>query len=224
MNRRAVLRAIGAGVTVGLAGCSGNGNGGTGNGGGSDGRGSSGRTEPATSTSTDTAEPTETASPTPTQTPESQFSTQGNDSELIDKSPESLVLTESEIPRANYSLDGTQGGEDSFGKFFEPENGDAQLWIEVEIYDDVSTAEARYSHVTHERHVGGSPNEGRDEELDIGVESHFSSGTFDDNSYTSYIRLRDANVFGFLSWFTSDELIELQEIGSLAVTMHQKWR
>lgn len=224
MNRRAVLRAIGAGVTVGLAGCSGNGNEGTGNGGDSDGSGSSGRTETATSTPTDTAEPTETASPTPTKTPESQFSTQGNDSELIDKSPESLVLTESDIPRDNYSLDGTQGGKDSFGKFFKPEDGDAQLWAEVEVYDDVSTAKNMYSTLTHERHVGGSPNERRDEELDIGVESHFSSGSFDDNSYTSYIRLRDANVFGFLSWNGTDELIELQEIGSLAVAMHQKWR
>jgi len=221
MHRRDVLQAIGTGVTIGLAGCSGNGNG---NGGDSDVSGSSGGPETATSTPTDTADPTETPSPTPTQTSESQFSTQGNDSELIDKSAESLVLTESEIPRDNYSLDSTQGGEDSFGKFFESEGGSAELWIQAEIYDDVSAAEERYSYVTHERHVGGSPSEGRDKELDIGIESHFSSGTFDDNSYTSYIRIRDANAFGFLSWFTSDELIELQEIGSLAVTMHQKWR
>lgn len=60
MNRRAVLRVVGTGVTIGVAGCSGNGNGGTGDGGDSSGGGSSGGTETATATPTNTAEPTET--------------------------------------------------------------------------------------------------------------------------------------------------------------------
>lgn len=225
ISRRQVLTVVSAGTAAALAGCSGNGQDDSGN----------GENEPE-DTQTETESPTEETesetieaqdTETPTET-ESQFSTDGNDSELIDKSPEELLITEEDIPIDGYSLSDTQSNESDPATTAKKEftlNEETLLEVVVEVYEEVSQAKTRYGQLTYSNHLGaGDPD--NSQELDIGVRSQFASGSFDGGS-ASMIRLRDANVFALLSWRSvneSREPLELETLGEIAVTMHGTWR
>ncbi|MUV89130.1 hypothetical protein GJ629_03785 [Halapricum sp. CBA1109] len=223
ISRRRMLTAVGVGATIALAGCSGNSQEGSGNG---ENKPENTQTEtesPTENTGGDTTESQDTETPTETG---SQFSTEGNDSELITRSPEELVLTESDLPREDYSVTSSDGTTSpqivEFYKVFESEEG--RLENRTRKYDEgdrVSLAEEFYDHLP--RNIGGSIVD--QTELDIAVESKFLLFDLDnDLGYLSYIKFRDANAVSILSWITENEPVGLQEIGSLAVTLHQSWR
>lgn len=221
ISRRRVLAGVGAGATIALAGCSGNSQDGDGSG---EDEPENTTAEPETSsepTQTETTTARETETPTET---ESQFSTEGNDSELIDKSAAELVLTDEDLD--NYStpeMSGERGDSaDSAYRNFE-RNGESAFRVDVFVLDGVSEAEVRYNRTTLERIAGASPSNLQRRQLDIAVESEYTAGNFDEN-HIILVKFRDANAVGSVTWGTSEDSVSLQEIGEIAVEMHEKWR
>lgn len=236
MNRRAVLRVVGAGVTIGVAGCSGNGNEGTGDGGDSDGGGSSGGTETATTTPTNTMESTETTSPTPTQTSESQFSTDGDDSTLIEQSSLQF-LTISELPvDGNWEV--TRPASEPTARVnrekkfdIESEETLSRISLTLSYSQSVSDAESNYSGFLSEYTSGDYENV---RSLGIGVECDvLQSSTIGttENDGGTWIVFRDANVVGAAAYIrgskTGDDEIKMpsvDETAPIAVEQHRKIR
>jgi hypothetical protein len=211
ISRRRVLTVVGTGTAAALAGCTGN---------SSDGEGDQPPNEenqPESETQTEQSTDTK-----------SQFSTEGNDSELISKSPEELLITGEDLPINGYSLSDTQSDENDPATTARKEftlNDQTLLEVIVEVYEEISQAKTRYGQLTYSNHLGaGEPD--RSQQLDIGVRSQFASGSFGGGS-ASIIRFRDANVFALLSWRSASESrepLELETLGEIAVTMHAKWR
>lgn len=220
--RRRVLVATGGLAITALAGCSTR-----------DGRNNG---EPENQDTEDPSSPTNTPSTethaTNTQTTETpteagaQFSTDGNDSETIDRPPEDLNIGQEDIPLDGYALeeqsteDGSYASESS--RTFRPDDS-TRLEAQVEVYDEVSEAQTRYSQLGYDSLGLGEPPE-TTKELSIAVASKFESGSFEGGG-ASVLKLRDANVYGHLVWLSeSQKPLELQVLGNIAVTMHQKWR
>ena len=178
------------------------------------------QSSPTTSTvnsDSDTETPTEAE-------PEGQFATTGNDSVLIESQPSELLISESDIPREGYTVDSTDTAsfdeyDDASRNFSQGE--DYTIIAAVEVWNEVSQAEARYNALDISTHLGMSADES--EELDIAVESQLSTGSTN-GTYARYIRIRDANVFGFIDWFRPETAVPRQDIGNLAMTMHERWR
>jgi hypothetical protein len=125
-----------------------------------------------------------------------------------------------------YSLEeqSTQDGSyaSEINRTFRPDDS-TRLEAKVEVYDEVSEAQTRYGQLGYDSlGLGESPDTTK--ELNIAVESEFESGSFDGGS-ASVLKLRDANAYGHLIWLSeSQEPLELQVMGNVAVTMHQMWR
>lgn len=210
MDRRTVLRTVGAGVTIGLAGCPGSND------------SSSVRSE-NTSTPTNTTGPTETASPT--QTPEPKFSTNGNDSSLINKPIQELTLTKNELP-SGYSLSSesrNESGEQIRAKLTKAfDKGDNAIRTQTSLFESISTSKSMFDFWSLDKIMGGNIEIQNKESLNIAVESQFESSQIKE-SYVDFIKFRDANAFSFILWLTLSKR-EMAKIANLTVKMHQKWR
>lgn len=227
-SRRLVLRIAGGGVCGALAGCVG-------------GRGDSdGGDDDSTATSSPTQTPNATATtaqqtdePDSTET-QAEFSTNGDDSTPIDSPVKSLVISDSDLPGDGWSEAVSEEESVTDGSAWQvgfervtdetQENIGGRVWV----YDEISDAKRQFDRVSYEGTIGQSPEESR--QLEIGVESDWYFGTLDDSVwYSNQIRVRDANVVGYLSWTQVNESegfspVGLPEIGDVAVTMHTKWR
>lgn len=187
--------------------------------------------DPGSGDTEETPSPTDTPStgtrtPEPTTGTESQFATDGDDSELIDGPPGELNITQEDIPLDGYTLeersteDGSNASESS--RTFRLDDS-TRLEAQVEVYDEVSEARTRYSQLGYDSLGLGEPPD-TTRQLSIAVASKFESGSFDGGS-ASVLKLRDANVHGYLVWLgDSEEPLELEVVGDVAVAMHRKWR
>lgn len=236
MDRRTLLRAVGVGVTVGSAGCSGGGDGSGGDGGDGSSDGSSGGPGTATTTPTNTAKPTETASPTSTQTPESRYSTVGDDSALIEQG--SLhFLTVSGLPvDGNWELMRPASEPTARAyrqKKFDMESEETLLRINLSLgyTQSVSEAKSNYSGFLNEHTAGNYENV---RSLDIGVECDVlqsnTIGTTEKDGAT-WIVFRDANVAGTAAYVRVSKIEDdgtkmptVDETAPVAVEQHRKIR
>lgn len=210
-SRRTVLRAVGAGATVALAGCSGNGQDGP----------SNGETEPG-----DTENETTETQGSSTET-EPQFSTDGDDSELIEMSADELpLLTVSDLPEGEWEVTTESSNQITFERDSDP---DVRRSIEAAAYVDesVSDAESNYSGFITEYTRGRYENI---RSLEIGVESNVLQKSRETSKQT-WIAFRDANAIGTVLWWngvTSEgpniSQPSWEETAELAVALHQKWR
>lgn len=217
-RRKVLLGSVGLAITA-LAGCSTS----DGNNSGNPENGDNGETTDAPSTETQATD-TQTTETTTEAGP--QFSTDGDDSEQIDRSSAELNITQDDIPLDGYSLEEQSTAEGSYAsessRTFRPDDS-TRLEAQVEVYDDVSEAQTRYSQVGYDSLGLGEPPD-TTKELDIAVASKFESGRYDGGA-ASVLKIRDANVYGQLVWLgESQEPLELQVMGEIAVAMHQKWR
>ncbi len=72
-----------------------------------------------------------------------------------------------------------------------------------------------------------SPDESN--ELDIAVEGKYYLGKFQRagnnyDRYVSFVKFRDANIYGQLMWAINRQPIEPQIIENVAETMYERWR
>lgn len=225
-----MLTAVGTGATIALAGCSGNSQDGDGSG---EDEPENTTAEPETSaepTQTETTTARETATPTET---EPQFSTEGNDSELIDRPTGELNLEMSDLPGNNWEtmeapvLSGVE--RQSNRGFLREEDRFEGLFSIVALVENVGDCRELYNHYNIQRITGGlEPDESR--ELDIAVGSQWSFTEYEpsqdeyDQAEFHLLKLRDANGFGTIQWRRFRDSIPISAIGELGVTMHEKWR
>lgn len=205
--RRTILRAVGAGATVALAGCSG-----------------SERDEPGNEENG--AEDGENEA-TETQETEPQFSTDGTDSELIGMSADELpLLTVSDLPEGEWEINSESSSEIRFERDSEP---NVRTFVEASAYVNESVPEAKsnYSGFMSEYTRGRYENI---RSLDIAVKSDVLQMSRETSKQT-WIVFRDANAMGtVLRWNAATEegtnvpQPSWEETAELAVTLHQKWR
>lgn len=230
ISRRRMLTAVGAGATVALAGCSGNSQDDSGNG-ENEPEDTQAETEsPTENTESETVESQDTETPTET---ESRFSTEGNNSELIDRPTGELNLEMSDLPGNNWETMGApvlSGVERQSNRGFLREGDRFEgLFSIVILIENVDDCRELYNHYNIQRITGGlEPDESR--ELGIAVSSQWSFTEYEpsqdeyDQAEFHLLKLRDANGFGTIQWRRYGDSIPISAIGALGVTMHEKWR
>lgn len=222
-SRRTLLASVGAISTMAIAGCSGGGP----DGAVTDSTDSQSEQTNNTDQSDNDTDSEETSSVTET---EPQFSTEGNDSELIDQPVDQLLLSVDDLPGSGWEE--TEGSGDIT---FERDNSSGNtetIFISIDEYDNVSDAEAYYDNISLSPLQTGTGEAQESRELEIAVESTWYSGTGTTGSEkgisVDLIKIRDANVSGFIYWGVTGtqeaNAVTLQQIGELAVTWHEQWR
>lgn len=228
LSRRQMLLAAGPGITVSLAGCT-----------GGDSPSDNENSDPSM---TDTATPTQGKTPTTTQTSDpattttsAEFSSEGDDSVLIEKSPKQLTLTKADLPGDGWtggtSVTDETDSREVWRRSFKRETAEGtveQIINEVQIWNKISQAKHTYDRLSLSNHAGGISEPDKSQELSIGVESEWSFAQAA-QTYFNYLRIRDANAFSYIDYIqeSGDEDFTpagLQETGSLGVVVHQKWR
>lgn len=201
-NRRTILRTAGAGLVATFAGCSSS---------------DENRNEPASDPSpTETARTTETSS-----TPERR--------DPIDKTPEELLITVDDIPKDGYNRFSYDKWNPQFRKIFDGPNNAARLFVQVNIYDSISKSASHYTSkaISDVWSQISSPDESN--ELNLAVEGKYSLGKFrragnDYDRYVSFVKFRDANIYGQLMWAINRQPIESEIVENVAETMYGRWR
>lgn len=168
--------------------------------------------------------------------PETNFSTEGNDSELIRSSASSLTLTAQELPGSGWDQDASNANQRRARQRFSRviSGGHTEgvlLYIQKEA--DVSAAKESYALIGPEHLTGQAVGVNDTRELEIGVESVFYSW-YDENAGEprNLMKIRDANVLSRLQWIVigaeeepvREDPVTIQRIGSLGITVHRKWR
>jgi hypothetical protein len=175
-----------------------------------------------------------------------QFSTEGNDSELIQSAPEELILTVEDLPGNRWKQQSSVANQRIARQVFRrPTSQDSTetegIILSVKKATEVSTAEERYAKMNPEYLTGQTVEPDESRELAIGVESMFyawQSSMFyawqskDQEETQNLLKMRDANVFCRLLWVVTGgpkesipaDSVTLEQIGTLGVTVHQKWR
>lgn len=167
-----------------------------------------------------------------------QFSTEGNDSELIQSAPEELILTVEDLPGNRWKQQSSVANQRIARQVFRrPTSQDSTetegIILSVKKATEVSTAEERYAKMNPEYLTGQTVEPDESRELAIGVESMFYAWQSKDQEETqNLLKMRDANVFCRLLWVVMGgpeesipaDSVTLEQIGTLGVTVHQKWR
>lgn len=227
MNRREVLGIVATSGVVTIAGCSGSND--------TDASDDADTPEADSSDGTDTPD---TDSSNETEQTESENDSTTAEPELIEASPEEMILLPEDLPSEGWaeSLSNTESSDKSTSLLKnyqrEDEEGNGEIIsTQVTRSESVSGAEAEFDEIGYAQVVGMEPEESQ--ELEIGHESSWSAGTQSGDGgdiepfSADVIRVRDRNVAAYVGWVvegTEDiDAVELDEIRSLVDTMMTKW-
>lgn len=168
--------------------------------------------------------------------PERDFSTEGNDSELIRSPASSLTVTAKELPGSGWDQDASNANQrraqQRFSRGISGGHTEGVL-LHIQKEADVSAAKERYALISPEHLTGQAVGVNDTRELEIGVESVFYSW-YDENAGEprNLMKIRDANVLSRLQWTVigaeeepvREDPVTIQQIGSLGIAVHRKWR
>ncbi|MFC7133301.1 MULTISPECIES: hypothetical protein [Salinibaculum] len=227
MNRREVLGIVATTGVITIAGCS-----------GSEDTDADNKTDTPEADSSDEADTSNTEISNETEQIASENDSTTSESELIDTSPEDVILLPKDLPGEGWeeSLSNTESSDESTSllKNYQRENEEGnreRISTQVTRSESVSGAEAKFDEIGYAQVVGMEPEESQ--ELEIGHESSWAAGTQSGDGgdiepfSADVIRVRDTNLAAYVGWViegTEDiGVIELDEIRSLADTMVTKW-
>ncbi|WP_267163375.1 hypothetical protein [Halovenus salina] len=98
-----------------------------------------------------------------------------------------------------------------------------EIYFRMTKATSIQNGEKAYDTVSYDKLGSTIENPSNRRQLDIATESIFIQAQ-NSNLANSYIRFRDANVIAHVLWRTRDTSISLENIGQLAVNIHNKWR
>ncbi|WP_303703868.1 hypothetical protein [Haloquadratum walsbyi] len=166
-----------------------------------------------------------------------EFSTTGNDSQLIQSPVDELTLTTEDLPGSDWEQEQDESGADAtfaMQAFSKPTpKSYVGVLFNIRKKPDVSAAKDGYEPITPEYLIGSSVREAESRELNVGVASELYSWDGENGVGPGYlIKIRDANVFCHLFWtvrpsdgeYLPADPVSLDQMGQLAVTIHTKWR
>ncbi len=167
---------------------------------------------------------------------ETNFSTEGNDSKLIQSPVEDFTLTTEDLPGSGWQQDNSVANDGFARQVFSrstSQNNIEGITFDLRKESDVPAAKERYTQSSPETFLGQAVDSEDTQELDIGIES-VAYSWYDENAQMplNMMKIRDANVFSRLVWTVvgsednsvSEDPVTLEQIGKLGVTIHEKWR
>jgi hypothetical protein len=227
MNRREVLGIVATTGVITIAGCS-----------GSEDTDTDDETDTSEADSSDETDTSNTENSNETEQTASENDSTTAESALIDISPEEVILISEDLPGEGWeeSLSDSESSDESTSllKNYQRENEEGNREIistQITRSESVSGAEAKFDEIGYVQVVGMEPEQSQ--ELEIGHESLWAAGTQSGDGgdiepfSADVIRVRDTNVAANVGWViegTEDtDVVELDEIRSLAETMVTKW-
>lgn len=227
MNRREVLGIVATTGVITIAGCS-----------GSEDTDADDETDTPEADGSDETDTSDTDTSNETEQTASENDSTASEAELIDISPEEVILLPENLPGEGWeeSWSNTESSDEStsFLKNYQRENEEGnkeRITTQVTRAESVSGAEAKFGEIGYVQVVGMEPEQSQ--ELEIGDESLWGAGSQSGDGgdiepfSADVIRVRDTNIAASVGWAvegTEDiDAVELDEIRSLAETMVTKW-